>query len=103
MVKSINIESLDPSSFDLPVFAQIELVVVMTAVGNPANELMVLVNDKRVVSKLPTLRNSRGLGCMAGMTSRGPLTRVARRSSGEDEQRPPSRTMSRQSLRAFSI
>ncbi|CAL4886193.1 unnamed protein product [Urochloa decumbens] len=33
--------------------------------GNPANDLVALVNGKRAASKLPALRNSAGLGCMA--------------------------------------
>ncbi|TKW42464.1 hypothetical protein SEVIR_1G386900v4 [Setaria viridis] len=33
--------------------------------GNPANELVALVNGRRAASKLPLLRNSAGLGCMA--------------------------------------
>ncbi|CAL5056656.1 unnamed protein product [Urochloa decumbens] len=33
--------------------------------GNPANDLVALINGKRAASKLPALRNSAGLGCMA--------------------------------------
>lgn len=33
--------------------------------GNPANDLVALVNANRTASKLPRLRNSAGLGCMA--------------------------------------
>ncbi|OEL22279.1 hypothetical protein BAE44_0016701 [Dichanthelium oligosanthes] len=33
--------------------------------GNPANDLVALINGKREASKLPALRNSAGLGCMA--------------------------------------
>lgn len=33
--------------------------------GNPANDLVSLINGKRAASKLPALRNSEGLGCMA--------------------------------------
>ncbi|XP_014756319.1 uncharacterized protein LOC100838594 isoform X2 [Brachypodium distachyon] len=33
--------------------------------GNPANDLVALINAKRTASKLPPLRNSKGLGCMA--------------------------------------
>jgi hypothetical protein len=33
--------------------------------GNPANDLVALINSKRAASKLPALRNSAGLGCMA--------------------------------------
>ncbi|TVT97706.1 hypothetical protein EJB05_57026 [Eragrostis curvula] len=33
--------------------------------GNPANDLVALINGKRAASKLPPLRNSAGLGCMA--------------------------------------
>ncbi|CAO2040027.1 unnamed protein product [Urochloa humidicola] len=33
--------------------------------GNPANDLVALVNGKRAAGKLPALRNSAGLGCMA--------------------------------------
>jgi hypothetical protein len=35
------------------------------AAGNPANDLVALINGKRAASKLPALRNSGGLGCMA--------------------------------------
>ncbi|KAL6633229.1 hypothetical protein ACP70R_025900 [Stipagrostis hirtigluma subsp. patula] len=41
--------------------AKIHVVVA----GNPANELVAAVNGKRAASKLPALRNSAGLGCMA--------------------------------------
>jgi hypothetical protein len=44
--------------------AQIESAVVVVA-GNPANDLVALINGKREASRLPALRNSRGLGCMA--------------------------------------
>ncbi|RLN08879.1 hypothetical protein C2845_PM11G20780 [Panicum miliaceum] len=33
--------------------------------GNPANDLVALINGKRAASKLPALRSSAGLGCMA--------------------------------------
>ncbi|XP_062221370.1 uncharacterized protein LOC133920824 [Phragmites australis] len=33
--------------------------------GNPANDLVALINGKRAASKLPALHNSAGLGCMA--------------------------------------
>ena len=62
----------------------------MAAAGNPANDLVALINGKRAASKLPALRNSRGLGCMAGRrrSRAGDLRRVvAKRSSGEDEHR----------------
>ena len=43
---------------------ELTMVVVFVA-GNPANDLVALINGKRAASKLPALRNSRGLGCMA--------------------------------------
>jgi len=44
-------ETLDRSSIDLPVLAQIELLVVMAAARNPGNDLVALINDKTAASK----------------------------------------------------
>jgi hypothetical protein len=41
------------------------LKLMVMAAGNPANDLVALINGKRAASKLPALRNSGGLGCMA--------------------------------------
>ncbi|CAD6241505.1 unnamed protein product [Miscanthus lutarioriparius] len=43
----------------------LKLMAMAVVAGNPANDLVALINGKRAASKLPALRNSRGLGCMA--------------------------------------
>ncbi|KAF0920632.1 hypothetical protein E2562_035919 [Oryza meyeriana var. granulata] len=62
------------SSFNLQLLAMLGLWMLLLLLGvvspakihgNPANDLVALVNANRTASKLPRLRTSAGLGCMA--------------------------------------